>query len=158
MFPRPEDLKVVVEYLNPSYLVKKRNGGLRLVTTFSDVGRYSKPRLANVDSTLLKIACWKYIIASNLSQAFYKIPLSRKSLKYCGVVTAIKGVRVYTRCAMGVPGSQTALEELMCRVLFRRVVLLRFLTVVTLNRSSQTGRKSSRYWTAVTSPFHQQNP
>ena len=36
-------------------------------------------------------------------------------MKYCGVVTPFKGVRVYTRCAMGMPGSETALEELMCR-------------------------------------------
>ena len=38
-------------------------------------------------------------------------------MKYCGVVTPFRGVRVYTRSAMGMPGSETALEELMCRVL-----------------------------------------
>lgn len=65
MFRRPEDLKIVVEYLNPSFLVKKRNVGFRLVTTFTDVGRYSKPQpslMPDVDSTALKITCWKYII------------------------------------------------------------------------------------------------
>ena len=120
VFCRPEDLKVVVEYLNPSFLVKKRNGGFRLVTAFTDVGRYSKPQpslMPDVDSTLLKIAYWKYIIVSDLSQAFYQIPLAKNSMKYCGVVTPFKGVRVYRRCAMGIPGSETALEELMCRVL-----------------------------------------
>ena len=110
----------MVEYLNPSFLVKKGNGGFRLVTAFTDVGRYSKPQpslMPDVDSTLLKIACWKYIIVSDLSQAFYQIPLAKNSMKYCGVVTPFKGVRVYTRCAIGIPGSETALEELMCRVL-----------------------------------------
>ncbi|XP_063961857.1 uncharacterized protein LOC135155726 [Lytechinus pictus] len=38
-------------------------------------------------------------------------------MKYCGVATPFRGIRVYTRCAMGMPGSETALEELMCRVL-----------------------------------------
>ena len=38
-------------------------------------------------------------------------------MKYCGVATPFRGVRVYTRCAMGMPGSETALEELMCRIL-----------------------------------------
>ena len=38
-------------------------------------------------------------------------------MKYCGTVTPFRGVRVYTRCAMGMPGSETALEELMCRAL-----------------------------------------
>ena len=35
----------------------------------------------------------------------------------CGIVTPFKGIRCYTRCAMGMPGSETALEELICRVL-----------------------------------------
>ena len=38
-------------------------------------------------------------------------------MEYCSVATPFKGVRVYTRCAMGIPGSKTALEELMCRIL-----------------------------------------
>ena len=120
VFQHPEDLQIVAQCLNPSFLVKKRNGGFRLVTTFTDVGRYSKPQpslMPDVDSTLRRIACWKYIIVSDLSQSFYQIPLSKKSMKYCGVATPFKGVRVYTRCAMGMPGSETALEELMCRVL-----------------------------------------
>ena len=120
MLCRPEDLNVVVEYLNPSFLMKKKNGGFCLVTAFTDVGRYRKPQpslMTDVDSTLLKIACWKYIIVSDLSQVFYQIPLAKNSMKYCGVVTPFKGVRVYTCCAMGIPGSETALEELMCRVL-----------------------------------------
>ena len=39
VFCRPEDVNVTAEYLNPSFLVKKPNGGFRLVTAFSDVGR-----------------------------------------------------------------------------------------------------------------------
>ena len=38
-------------------------------------------------------------------------------MKYCGVATPFKGVRAYVRSAMGMPGSETSLEELMCRVL-----------------------------------------
>lgn len=119
VFARPEDMDITVEYLNPSFLVKKANGGFRLVTAFADVGRYSKPQPAlmpDVNSTLRQIAQWKHIIATDLTSAFYQIPLSRSSLKYCGVATPFRGVRVYTRSAMGMPGSETALEELMCRV------------------------------------------
>ena len=73
--------------------------------------------MPDVDSTLRSIACWKYIVVSDLTSAFYQIPLANDSRKYCGVVTPFRGVRVYTRCAMGMPGSETALEELVCRVL-----------------------------------------
>ena len=38
-------------------------------------------------------------------------------MKFCGVATLFKGVRVYVRSAMGMPGSETAFEEVMCRVL-----------------------------------------
>lgn len=38
-------------------------------------------------------------------------------MKYCGVATPFKGVRLYTRCSMGMPVSETSLEELMSRVL-----------------------------------------
>ena len=73
--------------------------------------------MPDVDSTLHTIAPWKYIIKSDLTCAFYQIPLSKTSMKYCGVATPFLGIRVYTRSAMGIPGSETALEELMCCVL-----------------------------------------
>ena len=120
VFVRPEDVPVNVEYLNPSFLIKKRSGGHRLVTAFANVGSYSKPQpslMTDVDNTLRKIPQWKYIVTTDVSNAFYQIPLSHESMKYCGVVTPFRGVRVYARSAMGMPGSETALEELLCRVL-----------------------------------------
>ena len=117
---KPEEVGITVEYLNPSFLVKKPNGGYRLVTAFEDVGRYSKPQpslMPDTESVLRSIGKWKYIIVSDLTSAFHQIHLSRASLRYCGIATPFRGVRVYTRCAMGMPGSETALEELMCRVL-----------------------------------------
>ena len=120
VFRRLEDLGITVEYLNPSFLVKKPSGGHRLVTAFADVARYSKPQpslMPDVDSTLRTIAPWRYMIKTDLTRAFYQIPLSKSSLKYCGVATPFRGIRVYTRSAMGMPGSETALEEMMCRVL-----------------------------------------
>ena len=73
--------------------------------------------MPDVDSTLHTIAPWRYMIKTDLTRAFYQIPLSKSSLKYCGVATPFRGIRVYTRSAMGMPGSETALEEMMCRVL-----------------------------------------
>jgi len=43
--------------------------------------------------------------------------LAKESMKYTGVATPFRDVRVYTRCAMGMSGSETALEKMMCRVL-----------------------------------------
>ena len=90
-----------------------------MVTAFADVERYSKSQpsvMPDFDSTLRHIAQWKHLIATDLTSAFYQIPFSQDSMKYCGVATPFNGVRVYVRSAMGMPGSETALEELMCRV------------------------------------------
>ena len=62
--------------------------------------------MPDVDNTLRKIAQWKYIATTDMSNAFYQIPLSQESMKYCGVVTPFRGVRVYARSAMGMPGSE----------------------------------------------------
>ena len=59
VFKRPKDINIPVEYLNPSFLIKKPSGGYRLVTAFADVGRYSKPQpslMPDIDSTLRLIA------------------------------------------------------------------------------------------------------
>ena len=59
VFETPEKANTTVEYLNPSFLVKKGNSGHRLVTAFTDVGHYSKQQpslLPNVDTTLRHIA------------------------------------------------------------------------------------------------------
>ena len=120
VFRHPEDLGITVEYLNPSFLVKKLSGGHRLMTAFADVAHYSKPQpslMPDVNTTLRTIAPWRYMIQTDLTRAFYQIPLAQSSLKYCGVATPFCGMRVYTRSAMGMPGSETALEEMMCCVL-----------------------------------------
>lgn len=117
---KSEEIDITVEYLNPSFLVSKPNGGHRLVTVFEDVGHYSKPQpslMPDIDSTLRTISQWIYLIVTDLTSAFYQIPLARESMRYCGIDTPYKDVRVHTGCAMGMPGTETALKELMCRVL-----------------------------------------
>ncbi|VDI80345.1 Hypothetical predicted protein [Mytilus galloprovincialis] len=81
VFRKPQDVGISVEYINPSFLVKKGSGGFRLVTAFADVGRYGKPQpslMPDVDSTLRTIPQWKYIIKSDLTSTFYQIPPGKR--------------------------------------------------------------------------------
>ena len=120
IFKRPDDVAVLIEYLNPSFFVSKANGGSRIITAFGDVCWCRKPQLStmpNVDSTLHLIGQWKHIIASVLTSKFYQIPLARESMKFSNVAMPYRGTRVYDRSAMRIPGSETALVELMRRVL-----------------------------------------
>ena len=53
VFKRPEEIGVVAEYLNSSFLVKKPSGGHCLVTSFTEVAKYTKPQpslMPNVNS------------------------------------------------------------------------------------------------------------
>ena len=153
VFAKPEDVDVNVEYLNPWFLVNKPGGGTRLVTAFADVGRYCKPQpslLPDVDSTLWKIASWHYIIQTDLKSAFYQIPLAKESMKYCGVATPFWGTRVCTWCAMGMPGSEVALEELMCRIMGSLVMKG---SMAKIPDDMYIGGNSTRNWQTTGSDF-----
>ena len=117
----PEEADVVAEYINMSFLVAKPPDfeTFRLVTAFREIGEYSKPQpsvMPNVEDTLRRIGKWKYIIKTDVKQAYFQIPLSKDSMRFAGTATPFKGVRIYARAAMGCPGSETALEELMNRI------------------------------------------
>ena len=117
---RAEDHNMKIEYLSPSFLVKKPNGSFRMVTAFADVGRYSKPQLSvlpDVNETLRQIARWKYLCVTDLTSAYYQVPISHDSMKYCGISSPFHGSFVYTRCAMGMPGAETGLSECLARIL-----------------------------------------
>ena len=90
VFARPEDVKVVVEHVSPSFLVKKPGGGYRLVTAFNCLGQYCKTlpvTMSTVDSVLRMLGSWSYVITTDLRDAFYQIPLEHSSMKWCGTIT-----------------------------------------------------------------------
>ena len=116
---RAEDIGVPIEYVHPSFLVKKSSGGHRLVTSFGEVAEYAKPQptiTSNIEHVLLQLGQWKYIVKTDLKSAYYQIPLSPESSKFVGVMTPYKGSLVYQRSIMGLPGSEAALEEVLSRI------------------------------------------
>ena len=120
VFARPEDVNVVVEHVSPSFLVKKSSGGHRLVTAFTSLGKFCKTlpvTMPTVESVFRMMGSWKYIITTDLRDAFYQIPLEHSSRKWCGTPTPFRGLRVYMVAAQGMPGSSESLEEMLCTVL-----------------------------------------
>ena len=73
--------------------------------------------MPDVDTTLRTIAPWHYMIKTAFTQAFYQIPLSLSFLKYCRVATPFCGIPGIHEISDGMPGSETALEEMMCCIL-----------------------------------------
>ena len=116
---KPEDVGVDVVYTSPSFLVKKPQGGHRLVTAFNDLGCYTRilpTASTSCNDVLRRLSSWKYLIKSDLTKSFFQIPVTKSSMQYLGTVTPFKGLRVYTRSAMGMPGSSEYLQELLSRV------------------------------------------
>lgn len=116
---KPDELGIAVENINPSFLVNK-SVGKRLVTDFKSIAEYCSPSpslLPSVETTIRRISSYKYAIKSDMSTSYYQIKMLKESKKYCGVHTPFKGILVYNVGSMGLPGVESALEELTCLVL-----------------------------------------
>ena len=116
---KPEELGITVENINPSFLVNKPVGK-RLVTDFKSIAEYcrqSPSLLPNVETTIRRISSYKVIIKTDMSSSYWQIKMLKESMKYCGVHTPFKGILVYNVGSMGLPGVESALEELTCLVL-----------------------------------------
>ena len=117
---KPEDLGIIVQHASPSLLLREGPNKRRLVTTFNDLSPYIRiPPTSSSDcnSVLRKLSKWKYVIKTDMKKAYFQIPLDKESMQYVGTVTPFKGLRVYTRPPMGLPGSGEYLQELLSRVL-----------------------------------------
>ena len=73
-------------------------------------------KASKINDVLQKIGSFKYLIKTDLTKSFFQIKVAEDSIAYLGTITPFKGVRVYTRAAMGMPGSSEWLSELMSRV------------------------------------------
>ena len=117
---KPEVLGVKVKFVSPSFLCRKPDGTYRFVTAFNELGHYTNvlPTTGPTSNDVLRqLSAFQYIIKTDLTKAFFQIPLDKESIPYLGTITPFKGIRVYTRCVMGQPGSSEHLRELLTRVL-----------------------------------------
>ena len=151
---RPEDVNVNVKYASPSFLTKKPSGGHRFVTAFNGLSEYVRlpPSIAtSCNDVLRRISSWEFLIQCDLTKSFFQISVTKESMQFLETVTPFKGVRVYTRSAMGMPGSSETLQELISRVLSDFihegfVVTIAddiYVEVIQLVSCSNTGKESS---------------
>lgn len=118
---KPEDMGIVVEQVSPSFLIpKKTPNDFRLVTSFNRLAQYVKPppsKSTSTEEVLIFLSRWKHVIKTDMAKQFYQLPMDKESMKYVATMTPFKGLRIYCRAAMGMPGSSENLDELMSRVL-----------------------------------------
>ena len=114
---RPQDLDIDLQAVSPSFLVAKKgpSKGYRLVTSFGHLATFVRnppTPITSTDQVLRRLSAWKFLITADISSAYHQIPLARSSMKYAGIVSPYKGLRIYKTAAMGMPGSEVALSEL----------------------------------------------
>ena len=105
---KPEDVGVTVKYVSPRFLVKKPDGNFRFVTAFNNLGQYAHilpTTTTTCNEVLRRISAFKYLIKSDFTKSFYQIKVSKSSMPYLATVTPFKGLIIYGRSAMGIPGS-----------------------------------------------------
>ena len=116
---KPEVVGVKVRHASPSFLVKKPDDTYRMVTAFNQLSQYVRyPPSVSItcDDVLRRLAGWKFMIKTDMKKAYYQIPMDKSSMQWLGTYTPFGGLRVYTRCVMGMPGSAEFLQELLSRV------------------------------------------
>ena len=116
---RAEEVKQPVEYVHPSFLVKKASGGHRLVTSFGEMADYARPQPTvntNIEHALYQISQYDEIIVTDMTSSYYQLDLNPESSRFVGVISPYTGTYVYRRSVMGLPGSEAALEELLSRI------------------------------------------
>ena len=103
----PESVGLVPQHVSPSFLIKKPNGDWRFVTAFNDIGKFCRlppSKVTKCSDILRKIGSYKYIIKSDLTSSFFQLKVAKESMPFLGTITPFKGIRLYARAAMGIPG------------------------------------------------------
>ena len=112
--------------------MKKQDGGFRFVTLLNNLSQYVRltPTVTmSCDDVLRRLSTFKYVITTEFAKIFFQIPLAKGSAPYLAAVRPFKGLRVYLRSAMKMPGSSEFLQELTSRV-FGDFITEGFLTVI----------------------------
>ena len=117
---KPEELGVQIKYASPSFLRLKPDGTFRFVTAFNNLSQYTRilPTASlPPDEILRRVSSFEHVIKTDFKKAYYQVKVAKSSMPYLATATPYKGLRVYARSAMGMPGCAEFLDELTSRVL-----------------------------------------
>ena len=107
------------KYNSPLVIVKKPNGGIRLVNNFINLNRKTvnvQYTMTNPNELLNRAAGFRYVSKLDIGCAYFQVPLSRESQHYTGFQTFM-GPMSYCRMAMGLKCSAATFQRLMDNVL-----------------------------------------
>lgn len=108
------------EWSNPVVMVKKPNGKYRFCLDFRKVNDVSKKDaypLPHMNSILDKLRAARYISTIDLSQAYFQIPLERRSREITAFSVPGKGLYHFVRMPYGLTGAPATFQRLLDKLI-----------------------------------------
>ena len=108
------------EWSSPIVMVKKSNGKYRFCIDFREVNRVSKKDaypLPLMDTILEQLRLARYISTIDLSQAYFQVPLSRKSREITAFRVPGKGLFHFRVMPYGLTGAPATFQRLIDKIL-----------------------------------------
>ena len=127
----PAKCNIDIRHVSPSFITQKARAKhkpleqcslseVRFITCCNVLNDSIHPiagRSNGYNDILTFLARWKYLIFADLSNSYFQIKIAPAQLKYMGIMTPHRGIRVNTRLSQGLLNSDVHLDQVMGRVL-----------------------------------------
>ena len=115
----PDEVGVTIEFMSPSLLVPKPDGGTRLVSDFTGLNRFIK-RTPTVSPTIREaredLSRKKYFVELDLANYFFQGGMRREDIAWLGVMHPFRGPMVYTASPQGLRNSSEVSYDRLARI------------------------------------------
>ena len=123
--------KVDIRHVSPSFITQKARAKhkplgecsldeVRFITCCNVLNDSIHPiagRSNGYNDILTFLSRWKYLIFADLTSSYFQIKVAPAQLKYMGIMTPHRGIRIMTRLSQGLLNSDVHLDQVLGRVL-----------------------------------------
>ena len=127
----PAKGKIDIRHVSPSFITQKARAKhkplqecsldeIRFITCCNVLNDSIHPipgRSSNYNDIQTFLAGWKFHIFADLSNSYFQIKIAPSQLKYMGIMTPHRGIRIMTRLSQGLLNSDVHLDQVLGRVL-----------------------------------------
>ena len=131
MLVDPAKENIPIEHVSPSFIVQKARfkhkplgecsvDEVRFISCCNALNDSIQPiagRSNSYNDILTFLGRWKYLIFADLTSSYFQIKIAQSQLKYMGIMTPHRGIRIMTRLSQGLLNSDVHLDQVLGRVL-----------------------------------------
>ena len=127
----PAKANIPIRHVSPSFITQKARAKhkplgdcsvdeVRFITCCNALNDSIHPiagRSNTYNDILTFLGRWKYLIFADLTSSYFQIKIAPNQLKYMGIMTPHRGIRIMTRLQQGLLNSDVHLDQVLGRVL-----------------------------------------